>query len=67
MPGPKEDNQHGYSNQNHKTYMALTAKQRKQKQRALDKKEGFVEISFRVRVDRVPVIREFVKELIKHD
>ena len=47
--------------------MALTAKQRKQKQRALDKKEGFVEISFRVRVDRVPVIKEFVKELIKDD
>ena len=47
--------------------MALTAKERKTKQRALDKKEGFVEIQFRVRVDRVPVIREFVKELIKHD
>ena len=66
MLGPKEDNQHGYSNQNH-THMALTAKQRKQKQRALDKKEGFIEISFRVRVDRVPIIREFVKELIKDD
>lgn len=48
-------------------HMALTAKERKAKQRALDKKEGFIEISFRVRVERVPVIREFVKELIKDD
>ena len=47
--------------------MASTAKERKAKQRALDKKEGFVEISFRVRVERVPVIRKFVKELIKDD
>lgn len=47
--------------------MASTAKERKAKQRAFDKKEGFVEISFRVRVERVPVIRKFVKELIQHD